>query len=103
MIIASFVTCAELLMQAFTYELYEILGIFIPLIVTNCAILGRAEAFASKNPPLPAILDGAMMGLGRSEEHTSELQSRPHLVCRLLLEKKKHINITRIRHKQSNM
>jgi electron transport complex protein RnfE len=64
MIIASFVTCAELLMQAFTYELYEILGIFIPLIVTNCAILGRADAFASKNPPLPAVLDGAMMGLG---------------------------------------
>ncbi|MDC0663902.1 electron transport complex subunit E [Marinobacter sp. SS21] len=64
MIIASFVTCAELLMQAFTYELYQILGIFIPLIVTNCAILGRADAFASKNPPLPALLDGAMMGLG---------------------------------------
>ncbi|MGC8121499.1 electron transport complex subunit E [Marinobacter sp. VGCF2001] len=64
MIIASFVTCAELLMQAFTYELYQILGIFIPLIVTNCAILGRADAFASKNPPLPAMLDGAMMGLG---------------------------------------
>lgn len=64
MIIASFVTCAELLMQAFTYELYQILGIFIPLIVTNCAILGRADAFASKNSPLPAALDGAMMGLG---------------------------------------
>jgi len=64
MIIASFVTCAELLMQAFTYELYLILGIFIPLIVTNCAILGRAEAFAVKNPPLPALLDGFMMGLG---------------------------------------
>lgn len=64
MIIASFVTCAELLMQAFTYELYEILGIFIPLIVTNCAILGRADAFASRNPPLPALLDGTMMGLG---------------------------------------
>ena len=64
MIIASFVTCAELLMQAFTYELYEILGIFIPLIVTNCAILGRADAFASKNPLLPAALDGFMMGLG---------------------------------------
>lgn len=64
MIIASFVTCAELLMQAFTYELYLILGIFIPLIVTNCAILGRADAFASRNPPLPALLDGAMMGLG---------------------------------------
>jgi electron transport complex protein RnfE len=64
MIIASFVTCAELLMQAFTYELYQILGIFIPLIVTNCAILGRADAFASRNPPLPALLDGFMMGLG---------------------------------------
>lgn len=64
MIIASFVTCAELLMQAFTYELYQILGIFIPLIVTNCAILGRADAFASKNPPGPALLDGTMMGVG---------------------------------------
>ena len=63
-IIASFVTCAELLMQAYTYELYQILGIFIPLIVTNCAILGRADAFASKNPPLPALLDGVMMGIG---------------------------------------
>ncbi len=64
MIIASLVTCAELLMQAYTYELYEILGIFIPLIVTNCAILGRADAFASKNSVLPAALDGFMMGLG---------------------------------------
>lgn len=64
MIIASFVTCAELLMQAFTFELYQILGIFIPLIVTNCAILGRADAFASKNPPLPALLDALMVGLG---------------------------------------
>ncbi|OZG72477.1 electron transport complex subunit RsxE [Hahella sp. CCB-MM4] len=64
MIIASFVTCAELLMQAYTYELYEILGIFIPLIVTNCSILGRADAFASKNPILPSALDGFMMGLG---------------------------------------
>jgi len=64
MIIASLVTCAELLMQAYTYELYEILGIFIPLIVTNCAILGRADAFASKNSILPSALDGFMMGLG---------------------------------------
>lgn len=64
MIIASLVTCAELLMQAFTYELYEILGIFIPLIVTNCAILGRADAFARKNPILPAATDGLMMGIG---------------------------------------
>ncbi|KZY28734.1 electron transport complex subunit RsxE [Oleiphilus sp. HI0081] len=64
MIIASLVTCAELLMQAFTYELYEILGIFIPLIVTNCAILGRADAYACKNPVLPAATDGLMMGVG---------------------------------------
>ncbi len=64
MIIASFVTCIELLMQAFAYELYQILGIFIPLIVTNCAILGRADAFASRNPIGPAALDGLMMGLG---------------------------------------
>ena len=64
MIIASFTTCTELLMKAFTFELYQILGIFIPLIVTNCAILGRADAFASKNPLLPSIVDGLMMGLG---------------------------------------
>jgi electron transport complex protein RnfE len=64
MIIASFTTCVELLMQAFTYELYQILGIFIPLIVTNCAILGRADAFASKNPILPSVVDGFMMGIG---------------------------------------
>ena len=63
-IIATFVTCAELLMKAFTYELYQILGIFIPLIVTNCTILGRAEAFASKNNVAMAALDGFMMGLG---------------------------------------
>ncbi len=66
MIIAAFVTCIELLMQAFTYELYQILGIFIPLIVTNCVILGRADAFASKNPLAPAVLDGLMMGVGFS-------------------------------------
>ncbi len=64
MIIATFTTCTELLMKAFTYELYLILGIFIPLIVTNCTILGRAEAFASKNPPLASTLDGLMMGSG---------------------------------------
>lgn len=64
MIIASFTTCIKLLMQAYAYELYEILGIFIPLIVTNCAILGRADAFASKNPLLPSIYDGFIMGLG---------------------------------------
>ena len=64
MIIASFTTCTELLMQAYTFELYQILGIFIPLIVTNCTILGRADAFASKNPVIPAAIDGFMMGLG---------------------------------------
>lgn len=64
MIIAAFTTCTELLMQAFTYELYQILGIFIPLIVTNCVILGRADAFASKNSVLPSLYDGLMMGLG---------------------------------------
>ena len=64
MIIASFVTMIELLMNAYTYGLYLSLGIFIPLIVTNCAIIGRAEAFASKNPPKAAAFDGLMMGLG---------------------------------------
>lgn len=66
MIIASFTTCAELLMRAFTYELYQILGLFIALIVTNCAILGRADAFACKNKPVPAVIDGIMMGFGFS-------------------------------------
>jgi len=64
MIIATFTTCTELLMKAFTYELYLILGIFIPLIVTNCTILGRAEAFASKNNVRASALDGLMMGTG---------------------------------------
>lgn len=64
MIIAAFVTIIQLLMNAFTYELYLALGIFIPLIVTNCAIIGRAEAFASKNPIPQASFDGLMMGTG---------------------------------------
>ncbi len=64
MIIASAVTCIELLMKAFTFELYQILGLFIPLIVTNCAVLGRADAFASKHKILPAAVDGFMMGFG---------------------------------------
>lgn len=64
MIIASAVTCIELLMQAFTYELYQILGIFLPLITTNCVILGRADGYASKNSVVPALFDGVMMGLG---------------------------------------
>jgi len=64
MIIAALVTCVQLLMNAYTYGLYQSLGIFIPLIVTNCIIIGRAEAFASKNDPIPAVLDGLWMGLG---------------------------------------
>lgn len=64
MIIASFTTAAELIMQALTFELYQILGIFIPLIVTNCIILGRAEGFARKNSILPSFIDGLMMGVG---------------------------------------
>lgn len=66
MIIAAFVTTVQLLMNAYTYDLYLALGIFIPLIVTNCAIIGRAEAFASKNSVLPSALDGLMMGIGFS-------------------------------------
>ncbi|MDL5026457.1 MULTISPECIES: electron transport complex subunit E [Vibrio] len=64
MIIASLVTCVQLLMNAYAYGLYLSLGIFIPLIVTNCIIIGRAEAFASKNEVLPAAQDGFWMGLG---------------------------------------
>ncbi len=64
MMIASFVTNIQLLMNAFTYELYLILGIFIPLIVTNCVIIGRAEAFASRNKIIPSFVDGLMQGLG---------------------------------------
>jgi len=64
LIIASVVTALELLMQAWVHDLFRILGIFIPLIVTNCAIIGRAEAFASRNRPLPALIDGFATGLG---------------------------------------
>jgi len=64
MIIASVVTAIELAMNAYFHELYKILGIFVPLIVTNCAILGRAEAFASKTTPDKAVMDALMMGLG---------------------------------------
>jgi electron transport complex protein RnfE len=64
LIIASVVTVIELLMRAFFYDLYLVLGIFIPLIVTNCAIIGRAEGFASKNGVGASALDGFMMGLG---------------------------------------
>lgn len=63
-IIASFVVIVELLMQAYFYPLYKMLGIFIPLIVVNCIILGRAEAFASKRGVLESIMDGLGIGLG---------------------------------------
>lgn len=64
LIIAAFVTCVQLLMNAFAFSLYESLGIFLPLIVTNCAIIGRAEAYASKNPLKQATYDGFIMGAG---------------------------------------
>ncbi|MEE9304281.1 MAG: electron transport complex subunit E [Thiotrichaceae bacterium] len=64
LIIAAVVTTIELLMHAFFFELYHILGIFIPLIVTNCIIIGRAEAFAAKNTPPEAFWDALMMGIG---------------------------------------
>ncbi len=64
LVIASFVTAVELLMQAYLYDLYLVLGIFIPLIVTNCVIIARAESFASKNNVWRSLLDGLSMGLG---------------------------------------
>jgi electron transport complex protein RnfE len=63
-VIATFVTIVEMLMQAYTPALYESLGLFIPLIVVNCIVLGRAEAFASKNSVGSSIVDGLGMGLG---------------------------------------
>ena len=66
LLIASFVTVVDLIMQSFFYDMYLILGIFVPLIVTNCAILARAEAFASKNTWDKSIIDGLMMGVGFS-------------------------------------
>jgi len=64
LIIAAFTTVIEILMQAYAYEMYQILGIFIPLIVTNCMILGRADAYASRNPILASAYDGFIMGAG---------------------------------------
>ncbi len=64
LVIASNVTVIDLLMAAWLPHLHMVLGIFIPLIVTNCAIIGRAEAFASRNEIIPAVVDGLMMGLG---------------------------------------
>ena len=63
-VIASFVTALQMCMQAFVPDIYATLGLFIPLIVVNCIILGRAEAFASKNKVIPSFFDGLGMGLG---------------------------------------
>ena len=63
-VIASFVTIVELLLEGFIPSLYDALGIYIPLIVVNCIILGRAESYASKNPVIPSFFDGVGMGLG---------------------------------------
>ena len=63
-IISGFVTAVELVMKAYTFSLYQSLGLFIPLIVVNCIIFARAEAFAAKNKPLPSALDGLAMGIG---------------------------------------
>lgn len=63
-VIAGFVTLLSALLQAYAQDVYSALGIFLPLIVVNCIILGRAEAYASKNPPIPSLFDGIGMGLG---------------------------------------
>ncbi len=64
LLIAALVTLVDLFLNAWMHELHKVLGLFIPLIVTNCVILGRAEAFASKQPLMPSMWDGLMMGLG---------------------------------------
>jgi len=64
LIIATIVTLVDMSMNAWLHDLHKVLGLFVPLIVTNCAILGRAESFAFKNPVMPSIIDGLMMGLG---------------------------------------
>ena len=63
-VVASFVTVVELLMQAYVRSVYTALGLYIPLIVVNCIILGRAESYAGKNPPVASFFDGLGMGLG---------------------------------------
>lgn len=64
LVIASIVTLVDMAMNAWVHELHKVLGLFIPLIVTNCAILGRAEIFASKKPVMASVFDGLMMGVG---------------------------------------
>jgi electron transport complex protein RnfE len=78
-IIASFVTIVQLTMQAYTPALFEALGLFIPLIVVNCIVLGRAEAFASKNSVLPSLADGLGIGLGYT---LPALLFLPYCLCR---------------------
>lgn len=63
-VIATIVTCVELAMNAWAHDLYQVLGLFIPLIVTNCAVMGRAELFAARHPPVRAAIDGFATGLG---------------------------------------
>ena len=63
-VVASFVTIVQFVLEGFVPSLYASLGVFIPLIVVNCIILGRAESYASKNPPIPSFFDGIGMGLG---------------------------------------
>ena len=63
-VIAGFVSVVQMLVQAYFQDLYDALGVYLPLIVVNCIILGRAEAYASKNKVLPSALDGVVMGLG---------------------------------------
>lgn len=63
-VVASFVTIVQFLLEGFVPSLYDSLGLYIPLIVVNCIILGRAESYASKNPVLPSVFDGIGMGLG---------------------------------------
>ncbi|MFT7685609.1 MAG: electron transport complex protein RnfE [Candidatus Azotimanducaceae bacterium] len=64
MVIASFVTLSDLALQAWFFEIHQIIGLFVALIVTNCTVLGRTESFASRNPILESLVDGFMMGLG---------------------------------------
>lgn len=63
-VIATFVSCVTMLAEAFTYDLYKALGVFLPLITVNCIVMGRAEAFASKNDPLKSLFDGLATGIG---------------------------------------
>lgn len=86
-VIAAFVTVVDLLLQAYApAALYEALGIFIPLIVVNCIVLGRAEAFASKNSPLRSVLDGIGMGLGFTLTLTMLGVIREFLTCGAVFE-----------------